>query len=220
MALVLDRYDVAGVAPDRIQRIIEHDWIYLIHKRGILDSPNYLREKGKAVVSLWGLGMSGQGHDPATVRAITRFIRENTPGGAYIMAGTPAYWRTSTNDADPNPEFKNVFLEEYDAISPWTIGRYNSLEGADKFAEEVIAGDVQLINKRNQEFENGFGAKRRIDYIPVVHPGASVCYCIPFVTCHLLIDRPVSIGLQFIPRQMELERCSQAWWELPLETAR
>jgi hypothetical protein len=48
---------VSGVAPDRIQRIIERDWIHLIREKGILDSPNYLREKGKPVVALWGMSL-------------------------------------------------------------------------------------------------------------------------------------------------------------------
>jgi len=49
-----ERYDVSGVAPDRIQKIIEHDWIHLIHEQEILDSPNYLRESGKPVIAIWG----------------------------------------------------------------------------------------------------------------------------------------------------------------------
>lgn len=45
---------MSGVAPDRIQRILERDWAHLIRGKGVLDSPNYLREKGKPVVALWG----------------------------------------------------------------------------------------------------------------------------------------------------------------------
>jgi ferric iron reductase protein FhuF len=48
------RYDVSGVAPDKIQRVLEQDWIHLIRDKRVLDSPNYLKEKGKPVVSLWG----------------------------------------------------------------------------------------------------------------------------------------------------------------------
>lgn len=51
---MIDRYDVSGVPPDRIQRILEHDWAHLVHNLRILDSPNYLREKGKPVIALWG----------------------------------------------------------------------------------------------------------------------------------------------------------------------
>lgn len=168
------RYDVSGVAPDRIQRVIEHDWIHLMRVKCVLDSPNYLKEKGKPVVVLWGFGFSGSGHDPAVVRAITSFVRNNTPGGAYIMAGTPAYWRTSDNDADTNPEFRNTWLEEFDAISPWTIGRYRSMDEADQFDQRNIKGDVELIRQRNEEAQMGQPERRHIDYIPVIYPGGSV----------------------------------------------
>ena len=49
------RYDVSGVAPDRIQRVLEQDWIHLVRDKGVLNSPNYLKEKGKPVISLWGM---------------------------------------------------------------------------------------------------------------------------------------------------------------------
>ncbi|KAI1789178.1 hypothetical protein LXA43DRAFT_1183398 [Ganoderma leucocontextum] len=166
-------YDVSGVAPDRIQRVLEHDWIHLIRGRGVLDSPAYLREQGRPVVTLWGFGMSDAHHSPETVRAVTRFIRNNTPGGAYIMAGVPAHWRTSVMDADPNPEFVRVYMEEFDAISPWTIGRYSDEDGADRFEEEKIKGDVEFIKEHNTRWEMNRTIMRKIDYIPVIHPGGS-----------------------------------------------
>nr|VWP01827.1 Alcohol dehydrogenase [Ganoderma boninense] len=166
-------YDISGVAPDRIQRVLEHDWIHLIRRRGVLDSPAYLREQGRPVVALWGFGMSDAHHSPETVRAVTRFIRDNTPGGAYIMAGAPAHWRTSVMDADPNPEFVRVYMEEFDAISPWTVGRYSDEDGADRFEEEKIKGDVEFIKAHNERWEMHKNTMRKIDYIPVVHPGGS-----------------------------------------------
>ncbi|KAI0367479.1 hypothetical protein BV20DRAFT_970442 [Pilatotrama ljubarskyi] len=166
-------YDVSGVAPDRIQRVLEHDWIHLIRRRAVLDSPAYLREQGRPVVALWGFGMSDAHHSPAMVRAVARFIRDNTPGGAYIMAGVPAHWRTSVMDADPDPEFVKVWLEEFDAISPWTIGRYSNEEEADKFEQEKIKGDVELIKQHNERVEGSRGPMRKVDYIPVIFPGGS-----------------------------------------------
>lgn len=154
--------------------MIESDWIHLVREKAVLDSPSYLREKGKIVVALWGFGFADTRHKPQTVRNITNFIRNNTPGGAYIIGGVPAHWRTSNSDADVNPEFVNVWLEEFDALSPWTVGRYNSLEDADRFAEEKIKPDLELIRKRNEEFEIGRGGKRKVDYMPVVLPGGSV----------------------------------------------
>lgn len=45
---------MTGVALDRVKTVLEQDWIHLLREECILDSPNYLREKGKPVVTLWG----------------------------------------------------------------------------------------------------------------------------------------------------------------------
>ena len=45
---------MSGVPADNIQRILESDWIHLVRELGVLDSPNYLKEKGKPVIALWG----------------------------------------------------------------------------------------------------------------------------------------------------------------------
>ncbi|KAG5644137.1 hypothetical protein DXG03_009084 [Asterophora parasitica] len=161
------RYDVAGASPERVQSILERDWVHLIREKGVLDSPNYLREKGKPVIGLWGFGFDGAGHTPELVRAITTYFREVTPGGVYILGGAPAHWRTAESDADRNADFLDVWLNEFDAISPWTIGRYGNEQQADDFAETKLKGDVELIKKRNEE------GRKKIDYIPVVYPGGS-----------------------------------------------
>jgi len=115
-----------------------------------------------------GFGFNEAGHTPSLLRDIIVSFRNVTPGGAYIMAGVPAYWRTSEGDADRNPEFLTVWLNEVDAISPWTIGRYSSEHEADLFAENRMKGDSELLKKRADE---GF---RKVDYVPVVFPGGSV----------------------------------------------
>ncbi|KZT18216.1 hypothetical protein NEOLEDRAFT_1246545 [Neolentinus lepideus HHB14362 ss-1] len=160
-------YDVSGVPLDRIEPVIKQDWVHLIRDKGILDSPNYLREKGKPVIALWGFGFSDRNHSPAMVRSVLSYLRSVTPGGAYIFGGVPAHWRTSVSDADPNPEFLNLWLEEFDALSPWTIGRYGNEDDADRFAEEKIKSDVELLKKRADE------GHKKVDYIPVILPGGS-----------------------------------------------
>lgn len=87
------------------------------------------------------------------------------------MGGTPTHWRTGEGDADRNSEFIQVWLNEFDAISPWTIGRYSTEEEADNFAKTKMKGDLELITNRNQE-----GNARKVDYIPVVLPGGSVSF--------------------------------------------
>ena len=86
------------------------------------------------------------------------------------MAGAPAHWRTSDSDADRNPEFVNIWMECFDAISPWTVGRYSDQTSADAFAEDRIKGDVMFIGR----WATTHG--KRVHYVPVVHPGGSVCH--------------------------------------------
>lgn len=160
-------YDVSGVHPDKIQRVLEQDWMHLVRDKCILDSPNYLREKGRPVIALWGFGFNGRNHSPAIVRSITNFFRSSTPGGAYLMAGVPGHWRTSTSDSDPDPEFLRVWTEEFDALSPWTVGRYGNEEDAERWGNEKVKQDFDFLKQRGDE------GQKRVDYIPVVLPGGS-----------------------------------------------
>ena len=124
-----------------------------------------------------GFGFVDSGHSPDLVRRITRFFRSSTPGGVYLVGGAPAYWRTSSNDADKDPGFVDVWLNEFDMISPWTVGRDGTAEEADAFSAINAKGDVELMEKRNQE-----GNPRRVDYMPVILPGGSVSHS-PSPTC-------------------------------------
>ncbi|KAE9406347.1 hypothetical protein BT96DRAFT_851638 [Gymnopus androsaceus JB14] len=160
-------YDVSGVAPDQVMRIFTRDWIHLIRDKGILNSPNYLKERGMPVIALWGFGFDNRNHTPELVREVTNFIRQVTPGGAYIMAGTPTHWRRAVEDADRNPAFLDVWLNEFDAISPWMVGRLSNEQDVDNFAEHFMKADIELLKKSHEE------GKRKIDYIPVIYPGFS-----------------------------------------------
>ncbi|THG98080.1 hypothetical protein EW145_g7486 [Phellinidium pouzarii] len=158
-------YDVSGVPADRIEKVIKVDWEHLMQDKRVLESPYYLREGGKPVIALWGFGFAGRGHSPDVVRAIVRHLRAATPGGAYIMAGAPTHWQTLRGDADPNPEFLHVWYNEFDAVSPWTVGRYHNEETVDRFAKEKVQKDIEAL-------KNNTGG-RKVDYIPVVFPGGS-----------------------------------------------
>ncbi|KAI6113783.1 hypothetical protein EDD16DRAFT_1483793, partial [Pisolithus croceorrhizus] len=160
-------YDVSGVSPDRIQRVLEQDWIHLLRDQRILDSPNYLRENERPVVVFWGFGFNDRNHTPELVRSIAAFFRSSTPGGIYLMAGVPGHWRTSTSDADRNPGFVNMWTEVFDAISPWTVGRYGNEADADRWGEERVKADADYLRRIAEE------TGKKVDYIPVVLPGRS-----------------------------------------------
>jgi hypothetical protein len=75
------RYDVSGVDPSRVADIIERDWIHLVHEKNILDSPNYLRQGGKAVIALWGMFFERRiflSVDPAFIRSTRLWLQQQT----------------------------------------------------------------------------------------------------------------------------------------------
>ena len=124
------------------------------------------------------------------------------------MAGAPAHWRTSDSDADRNPEFVNIWMECFDAISPWTVGRYSDQTSADAFAEDRIRGDVVFIGK----WASTHG--KRVDYVPVVHPGGSVRR--PAVEW-VKADNNTHKGLQLVQWTMDAERRTTRRWALFME---
>ena len=75
----------------------------------------------------------------------------------------------------------NVWMEEFDAISPWSVGRFGSEDDADRFERENIAGDVDMIKEHNDRWESDRGTMRKIDYIPVIWPGFSVSSEVPAI---------------------------------------
>ena len=72
------RYDVTGVSNEDLQRLIQDDWEHLMRDKHVLDSPNYLKEKGKPVIALWGKAFTVQIIIFFNYKAFTRFWTERT----------------------------------------------------------------------------------------------------------------------------------------------
>lgn len=161
------RYDVSGVPSNELVRIIDQDWQHLIRDLFILDSPAYLRERGSAVICLRGFGFAGGRHSPRVLQDLIQYLRRVTYGGAYIVAETPAHWRTKDIDADRNQDFLDIWLNDVDMICPWTVGACSNDREVESFAELTQIPDVELLATQHQ---NG---GRKVDYMPVVIPGRS-----------------------------------------------
>jgi hypothetical protein len=83
-----------------------------------------------------------------------------------IHSLVPSQWRTLSGDMDPNPAFLDLFKNEFDALSPWTVGRYHNQETIDRFADERTRGDINELKD----------LPRRVDFFPTIFPGGSVRY--------------------------------------------
>ncbi|KAL7416853.1 hypothetical protein BDY24DRAFT_412339 [Mrakia frigida] len=160
-------WDVSGVKGENVEADLITDWKHMVHDQKILTSPSYLHEDGRPVVVIWGLGFARRNHDPKNLIRFIQWLRASVPGGVWVMAGTPTNWHSAMDDADPDETFMELW-DEFDAISPWAVGRYSTPEAADNYDRVRTRRDQKVIEERDA----AKGKKQR-DYVPVVFPGFS-----------------------------------------------
>ena len=154
-------YDISGANPATVAANLQQDWRYLVDTLAVTAHPLYLRHNGKPVVSIWGIGLNDGKHPPADPDAALQLIQwfKMEAQVAYI-GGTPAYWRTRSNDAATDPRWTAVY-QAMDGIQPWTVGRYSTVAEVDRWKTERLLPDLAAT------------AERRQFYMPVVFPGFS-----------------------------------------------
>lgn len=153
-------YDLSGLPAGHINDVI-NDWRELRKQMKITDDPAYLHHHGKPVVAVWGVGFSDRKYTLDECRHLVEFLKKDPDaGGCVVMLGVPAHWRELDGDAVQDPKLLDV-IKEADVISPWTVGRYSNIEGAELYAEKQLTSDEAWCKKYN------------LDYMPVVFPGFS-----------------------------------------------
>jgi hypothetical protein len=149
-------YDITGMKPDKWVNAVKHDWTTnVVGNMKLTASGAYAKQDGKTVVCIWGIGFDDR---PGTAKEATDLIGWFKDQGIYVIGGVPTYWRTSTRDSKPG--FLDVY-KSLDMISPWFVGRYGGLSGADQFK----------IRQWQPDFE--FTEQNHIDYQPVIFPGSA-----------------------------------------------
>ena len=159
-------YDISGGNPETFAQTLKDDWIYLVDELKVTSHPNYQRHNGKPVVSVWGMGLNdGNNHPPTNPQSAKELIAWFKSGAApqyrvTYIGGTPARWRTLTADARPDPAWADVYAT-MDVVQPWTIGRYSTPEAVDRWKDDVLVPDLNLLTAKHQI------------YMPVIFPGFS-----------------------------------------------
>jgi len=151
-------YDLSG-AKDA-DAIID-DWKNLVGKMGIGKDQNdkaYQRHNGKPLVALWGLAANREYCLEAFERLVALMKDDPVYGGFCVKLGTCGDWRQNES---PNGKRVRAIIEKADIVSPWTVGRYNGIEQAELY--------MQNVNKKDQEWCDARGK----DYMPVIFPGFS-----------------------------------------------
>lgn len=157
-------YDLTSMPENYIDNVIR-DWKYLVDIMKITNDPEdkaYQHHNGAPVVAIWGVGFGDQrGYTFEDIATLVDFFK-NDPryGGNTVMLGVPTYWRTKGRDASNDDRFLELY-KKADILSPWTVGRFRTMNDAINYAETVAADDIKWCQ------DNG------LEYMPVSFPGFS-----------------------------------------------
>lgn len=152
-------YDLSGMKRGEPQQRVAQDWKQLVEKEGVADDPTYIRHRGKPVVTIWGVGFSGDRQ--YTLSDCAELIDLVSMGGRYrVMIGIPYYWREQQRDATRDPGLHDV-LRQADILSPWAVGRFGEIDNVIKRGEDYLKPDIDWCKNEGKH------------YLPVAFPGFS-----------------------------------------------
>jgi len=150
-------YDLSDQNAATLVSTLTNDWRYLVNTLQLAQSPSYVRHNGKPVVAIWGFGFTDRPGTPDDALAVINYFKA---AGCTVMGGVPTSWRKLTGDSQTNAAWAAAY-RAFDILSPWAVGRYSTLGGADNFKTQQIAPDLLEC------------AARGIEYMPVIFPGFS-----------------------------------------------
>jgi hypothetical protein len=157
-------YDLSGLPAGGTQHVIA-DWKLLVERMKMGKDPKdaaYLRHGDKPIVAVWGIGFNdGRKYTLAECERLVEFLRNDKQYGGYaVMLGVPTGWRTLDADSVKDPALHRI-IAKADIVSPWTVGRYNSLKGVTDHAHQRWQKDLEWCRAHAKS------------YLPVVFPGFS-----------------------------------------------
>jgi len=155
-------YDLSGLGPGDIAKYVIEDFKLLIDRMQIRRDKAYLHHNGRPVVSVWGIGFNdNRRYSLSECRQLVKFLKSDPKyGDNTVVLGVPTGWRTLTRDSVRDEKLHDV-IRMADIVSPWTVGRYTSPNGARKHAEETTKSDLAWCKNAGKE------------YLPVIFPGFS-----------------------------------------------
>jgi hypothetical protein len=157
-------YDLSLLPAGGTRHIID-DWKLLIDHMQIGRDPRdaaYLRHDGKPVVAVWGIGFNDRRkYTLAECARLVDFLKSDSRyGGFTVLLGVPTGWRTLDADCLNNRELHRI-IRQSDIVSPWTVGRYRSLQEIEIHAQERWRKDLDWCRAQGKV------------YLPVLFPGFS-----------------------------------------------
>jgi hypothetical protein len=150
-------YDLSG-GKETVVEDVKNDWMHIVDDLKMTESPSYLNHNGRPVLAIWGFNVGNTKENLTAPMAaeLVQWLTIDAPAKYLVtlMGGVNDNWRTQ------DPEWQAVY-DSLDVISPWAVGRYGDIPGADNFRNNNIVPDLANTQTRN------------LDYMPVIFPGFS-----------------------------------------------
>ncbi len=156
-------YDLSGSNDKNVVETTKNDWKQLVQRYDLNNpkNPNVLTYKGKAVVSIWGVGFKNRKYTLENIIELIDFFKNDSKyGNCVVLLGVPTNWRLLQKDATSNPKLHEV-IKMADIVHPWTPGRYRTLKQVDNHKIKYTIPDKAWCDANN------------LLYMPVVFPGFS-----------------------------------------------
>jgi hypothetical protein len=149
-------WDVTGANTAKLEATLFDDFERTI--KNYTRMPNYLHQDGKPVVAIFGFGFTGDRYPSDASASVNAIKNLQLHANVYVVGGVPYYWRTGTRDS--RSDFQSVY-STFDSVSPWAVGRYNSISSFDALFTAQTQPDRAATAKTGQS------------YGPVIFPGFS-----------------------------------------------
>lgn len=147
-------YDITDLSPTQWVNNVKTDFTNnVVGTMNLTASSAYAKQDGKPVICIWGIGFTDR---PGTAAEAAELIAWFKNQGYYVIGGVPTHWRNGNEDSKPG--FLDVY-KSLDMLSPWFVGRFSQLAGADHYK----------TNQWQPDF--AFTQANGIVYQPVIWPG-------------------------------------------------
>lgn len=157
-------YDLTALDGGGVNRVID-DWKLLVDRMQLTRDKRdkaYLRHHGKPLIAVWGIGFNdNRKYSLADCARLVDFLRSDPHyGGNAVMIGVPTGWRTLDQDSTGDKRLHEI-VQAADIVSPWTVGRYKTIEEASSHATRRWQPDFEWCRAHEKL------------YLPVTFPGFS-----------------------------------------------
>ncbi len=155
-------YDLSSLEVGDIEEYVIPDIRRLTEQGALANDPAYARFEGRPVVGIWGVGFNdNRAYSLRECRKLVELLKDDPAcGGNAVLLGVPYYWQNQDRDAVSDPLFHEI-LKRADIVSPWSIGRYRTVEQAREVMSSQIRSDLDWTRQH------------RLAYLPVIFPGFS-----------------------------------------------